>query len=410
MDTVANTVTKSNDPVVEKVSPPTLPPPLLGAKFTTKANSYLQFPLLTRTNNGPSPSPCVTMFVSKTEDKCKLPFFNDGIIKLTGWNYLDVTHTFQGRMKILGRQDPDVTTEATVWITFSDDFQFITHGVCRVTTTKRFYAEVPGESYPQLQTKMKSFVHPFGVTDASRLCRPHVHPKKYAPKVSYEYSSFWGNTYFQNGTLGVASYHFERTPKQEKFAYLSFHHPTSGILTPLDDGQPVPSKVMFRNIVCPDKYTFRASICWYDDYKTTWNGMKQWDYEMRFDSNWVCIKSGSVRAIPLDITAAKSISVFGKDLIYINAAAYDIFIDMHMANEAINPSSEIELEMALMTTLGYTLERLNGENVTQATNNEFIRVTFLGSHRFMNIFAGKPIKENISDEPYPIDNVQYHHF
>lgn len=403
--------TKSNIPVVEKVSPPTLPPQLRGAIFTTKAKSYVQFPLLASSIGGTSPSPtCVTLVISTNESKCKLPYMDDGCIKVTGWKYLEMTQTFQGRVKTLDQKDPDVTTEATVWMTFSDDFQFITHGVCRVTLTKRVYTEIPGESYPQLQTKVQSFVHPFGVTEQSRLCRPTAHPKKYAPKVPYDGHSFWGNSYFQNGKLGLVSYHFERKPNKEKIAYVSFNHPMSGTLSPLDNGRPVPSRVMFRNIVCPDAYTFRASICWYDDYNTTWNGIKQWDYEIRFDSMWMCIKSGSVRTIALKNNAVEHISFYGKDLIYINAAAYDIFIDTHVANEVLHPSLEHELGMSLMTTLGYMVARLNADHVTEPTTAEFVRVTFLGSNRFMSNFFGKPVKATFSDEKYPIDNVQYYHF
>jgi hypothetical protein len=333
-------------------------------------------------------------------------------MKFSTWKYLDITHTFYGRMKTVMPDDPDTAVEVTIWMTLSDNFQFITHGVCRVTTSKRFYAEVSGESYPQMQSKVRSFVHPFGVIDENRLCRPNAHPKKYSPKVSYDRHSFWGNSYFQNGTLGMASYHFEHKPNQEKVAYISFCHPMSGTLTPLDNGQPVPSRVLFRKVNCPDQYTFRASICWYDDYHTTWNGIKQWDYEILFDSQWMCIKSGSVRAIPSNPdVGTPNISLFGKDLVYINAAAYDLFIDKHVANELVKPSSaHHDIEMSMMTTLGYILNRLSAENVMESTVNEFLRVTFHGSSRFMNQNFGHSGEYYISDTKYPMDNVQYYHF
>ena len=423
---------QSNVFVVEKVSPPVLPQLLLGAKFTTPAKSYVQFPMSTNNhsksnsgghNNITSPSRYVTIFLSNTESKFKLPmkqYLNDTKVQITSWQFLDMTHTFQGRMKKVMQESPEVTIEFTIWLTFSDDYQFMTHGVCRLTVTKRCYIEVSGAAYPQIKTKIQSFVHSFGCTEDTRFCRPLVvHPKDHNPRVPYDCRSLWGNTYIQNNKIGLVSYHFERKSssnseeeEEAAVAYISFHHPMIGTLTPLDNGQPVPSRVMFRNVVCsPDMRTFRASICWYDDYHTTWNGMKQWDYEIYFDSQWMCIQSGSVRSIALQDGTVQATSVFGKDLIYINAAAYDMFIDTHMAHELQCPSPPWELEMTTIFVLGQILERLKHEQVTDSTIEALTRMTFVGSNRFMTNHAGQTNNTMPSDDdPYPIDNVQYNHF
>jgi len=66
--------------------------------------------------------------------------------------------------------------------------------------------------------------------------------------------------------------------------------------------------------------TFRGKICWFDDYQTTWQGCRRWDYEMTFDSQFTFIIAGTVRAHYVHEEELNDMSTFGLDLIYINAA------------------------------------------------------------------------------------------
>jgi len=48
-------------------------------------------------------------------------------------------------------------------------------------------------------------------------------------------------------------------------------------------------------------------------------GCKEWNYEMHFDSDFVCILSGSVKSVTTE-GREEEMSKFGQSLIYVNAA------------------------------------------------------------------------------------------
>jgi hypothetical protein len=150
----------------------------------------------------------------------------------------------------------------------------------------------------------------------------------------YNKTSLWGNVFCRNYKVGAASYHFRQLPSDDPTittgeAYASYEHDSVAGLEPLDNGRPVPSRVTFRNVACPDPYTFRASLCWLQDYNTTWQGASRWDFEMKFDTAYMCILSGTVNKIIThddgQETSDEMLS-YGARLMYINAGLFDEFL------------------------------------------------------------------------------------
>ena len=110
----------------------------------------------------------------------------------------------------------------------------------------------------------------------------------------------------------AASYHFDSS----RDMYICYQHRDAITNWPaLDDGQPIPSRMPFTQVEI-EGTTFHGVIDWYGRFQTTWQKCKRWKYEIVFDSNFLCILSGSVQ---MDGEETIS-SLFGKDLIYINAA------------------------------------------------------------------------------------------
>ena len=245
-----------------------------------------------------------------------------GMVELSGCRYLAKTHTLMAQGKG-EKKKPD--TEYTLWFTFSDNFQFITHGVCRKVVREKFYEDVVGESYPQLRTKVTTWVYPFSATDTMRMCL--VKHSKGLPRLPHHKETFWGSIFCQKYKVGLASYHFVKKPKvagrdEGAVAYMSFDHKMIGDWPPLDNGRPLPSRVVFRNTCCPDQQTFRGSICWYDDYQTTWKGSSRWDCEVHFDSSFSSFRYGTICKIGKTTCGAKQgseIETIGVDVPYINA-------------------------------------------------------------------------------------------
>ena len=282
------------------------------------------------------------MFAGVVDDRGALLFQNcfqnmcppDGTLTLTELRYLAKTHTLVARGLPMGEPAEKVAkasgAEYTVWLTFSDNCQFITNGVCRKVTRTKFYEDVVGESYPQLRTKVTTWLYPFSMTNATRMCLVK-HPKG-LPLLQHHKDTFWGCIFCKKFTIGLASFHFVHKPNVEgrddgAVAYISYDHKTIGDWPPLDNGRPFPSRAVFRNISCPDRHTFRGSICWYDDYRTTWKGYSRWDCEIHFENSFSSFRSGTVRKITMNhdhktasgTEQVSEIETIGVDVPYINA-------------------------------------------------------------------------------------------
>lgn len=143
---------------------------------------------------------------------------------------------------------------------------------------------------------------------------------------TYHGDTLWGNVFCQAYRVGFASYHFIIDDNDTKTAYISYQHALVARWPPLDNGTPVPSKVYFHNVEWnEDEYTFSGTIEWLQDYETTWQGCSKWIYEMKFDSEFTCIVSGSVKSVLLHHGEAQEMSSYGSDLVYINAAIQEKF-------------------------------------------------------------------------------------
>mmetsp|Transcript_20078 Transcript_20078/g.29529 ORF Transcript_20078/g.29529 Transcript_20078/m.29529 type:complete len:239 (-) Transcript_20078:60-776(-) len=149
--------------------------------------------------------------------------------------------------------------------------------------------------------------------------RPTYH--SYGPK---------GNVFIQSHVVGLASYHFT-SPQSDSngddclAAYISYENVACSSWPPLDDGSPVPVRVPFVNCSYDcDARIFRGKIPWLEIYDTTWMGCKEWNYEMHFDSDFVCILSGSVKSVTTE-GREEEMSKFGQSLIYVNAAIMERF-------------------------------------------------------------------------------------
>lgn len=144
---------------------------------------------------------------------------------------------------------------------------------------------------------------------------------------TYHGSTVWGNTFCQSLKVGLASYHFLTTEE----AYISYEHPVSSQWPPLDDGSPVPDRIFFRNTSYDaHERIFRGEICWEQDYGTTWQGFRTWMYQMKFDSNYTYIVSGTVHSLLVGTDEPHETSTFGHDLVYMNAAVDEYFTTLMM--------------------------------------------------------------------------------
>lgn len=139
----------------------------------------------------------------------------------------------------------------------------------------------------------------------------------------YVPTSIWGNTFCQMFIVGLASYHFEENADETR-AYISYEHPHTSAWPALDNGEDVPDRVPFRNTEWdPVERIFKGDICWEEDYNTTWMGENKWQYEIRFDTKFMFVLSG---------TCTRSNSAephqFGQDLVYVNAALESVLQDI----------------------------------------------------------------------------------
>jgi hypothetical protein len=249
-------------------------------------------------------------------------------ISFTEYYYLSEPHIlcFEG----IGHISKDFTLESRVWLTFSDNFQFITRGVCHYSPRRRSYSNSE-------EGACIMFVFDKNSDRLTNRLAAGLVPNSVPPRIPcYNHLSLWGNVFCQKLKVGMASYHFlPGTPRNdfaqaESEAYISYEHAIVAGWPPLDNGRPIPSRVQFRNITCPDPYTFRASICWLQDYDTTWQGKSRWDYEMKFDTEFMCIISGKVRSVEIQVDgdsntkseSSEEMSLYGRELIYVNAGLF----------------------------------------------------------------------------------------
>jgi hypothetical protein len=149
---------------------------------------------------------------------------------------------------------------------------------------------------------------------------------------TYHGNSLWGNTFCQGFCVGLASYHFLATAGSNEGgdealnhkAYISYENPLTAMWPNLDDGSPIPARVPFRDIEWDESNrVFRGNICWLEDYGTTWQGQRKWSYEMKFDSSFIFILSGTVFSFLKNSEAPHDSHIFGQDLVYINASTKD---------------------------------------------------------------------------------------
>ena len=133
---------------------------------------------------------------------------------------------------------------------------------------------------------------------------------------AYHSNALWGNTFCQGYIVGMASYHFlEPDDDGNLQAYISYESSSTEVWPSLDNGNPVPARVPFRNIEWDQNpRTFKGDICWEEDYQTTWTRAGLWQYEITFDSTFMFVVSGTVSS------SVREPHKFGIDLIYINAA------------------------------------------------------------------------------------------
>ena len=148
-----------------------------------------------------------------------------------------------------------------------------------------------------------------------RKCNVHPHNDQKLGPV-YQAEHLWGNTFCQGFCVGMASYHFLQPDSSGNYsAYISYESPRTEAWPSLDNGEPVPSRVPFRNIQWEsESRTFKAEIPWEQDYGTTWMNESLWQYEITFDQSYMFVVSGTVRR------STGEPHKFGVDLIYINAA------------------------------------------------------------------------------------------
>jgi hypothetical protein len=93
----------------------------------------------------------------------------------------------------------------------------------------------------------------------------------------YHSETVWGNTFCQAFKVGLASYHFMETI--EAGAYVSYEHERTSMWPPLDNGNPIPSKIWFTETSFdPETRIFRGKIDWEGSHRTTWQGCRWWRY------------------------------------------------------------------------------------------------------------------------------------
>jgi len=143
---------------------------------------------------------------------------------------------------------------------------------------------------------------------------------RHSPGPRYRPDAIWGNTFCQGYCVGMASYHFleDADPGANggHRAYISYESPRTEMWPSLDNGDAVPPRVPFRDVMWDEgTRTFRGEISWELECGTTWMNESTWSYEMRFDPTYAFVESGTVTR-----SAGQEPHMFGFDLVYVNAA------------------------------------------------------------------------------------------
>jgi hypothetical protein len=358
-------IIQTDETLVPKDDISTLPSELYGKKFQSdKTSTLIRFPM---NMNDDTDIELRISSTNRTDDD--QPWC---IMKLQGYQYLSTTHTLKGwgKTSIENKSKEKFMIEYCVWMTFSDNFMFVTHGVGRfkiwnpfkeLTSPQQkidaslggFYINVYGENS---NNEMLRVINPITGTNANPDQKNNSVTTTPKRSIRFENSTYWGNIYYQNYKIGFASYHFITKPvignkkkgevsdsnSTNGMEYISYEHVSTSSWLPLDNGRPIPSRVLFRNVQCPDEYTFCGSICWERDYNTTRQGSSRWDYIIKFDFEFKCIASGTVHCVNTNGKKLVELkSTFGDDLIYVNAGFYDSFTE-HLVSKYGDCISELK--------------------------------------------------------------------
>lgn len=162
---------------------------------------------------------------------------------------------------------------------------------------------------------------------------------------SYHSTTVFGNTFCQAMMVGLASYHFV----SETESYISYEHSATAMWGTLDNGLALPSRAPFRNVTVEDR-VFRGQICWWNDFGSTWHGMKQWDYEIHFDEQFYTILRGQVHSITAQDHRTE-MSEFGETLLYCNAALFDVFRALDYREASLQLRESLQRQGATVRTM-----------------------------------------------------------
>jgi hypothetical protein len=180
------------------------------------------------------------------------------------YQYLAATHTVIGR----GEQevpDKNRTINCRAWLTFSDNFRFITHGELLMVEQKQRVINLNVGAESRNRSILLALSGTAG-TQINRCTDMMVCPHKIA-----SYIKHWnlGNVFCQENAVGIASYHFIQPPDvgtsstnttaENTHAFISYEHDYVTECAPLDNGRPVTSRVQFRNISCHE-YGYKNTI------------------------------------------------------------------------------------------------------------------------------------------------------
>lgn len=119
----------------------------------------------------------------------------------------------------------------------------------------------------------------------------------------YHEGTVWGNTFCQGYSVGLASYHFMEGVEQG--VYISYEHERTSVWPPLDNGNPIPSRIWFTETSFDlATRTFRGKIDWEGKHGTTWQGSRWWRYVRASLARSRC-KVNSTRVILVSISDTK---------------------------------------------------------------------------------------------------------
>lgn len=236
--------------------------------------------------------------------------------------------------------------------TFSSDFRYISKGF---TIFKKTASSIwPLEEDDSLNSRNIQLVGPRSAFYYVRCEKPSIlrlstNNDNYKPK--YIKETLWGNVFFQGYKIGYASYHFISRDN----VYISYENPSCAKWPSLDDGSDVPKQVPFRSIQWDEgTHTFRGTIEWLALYGSTWMDSATWQYEIKFDKDFIGIVSGTVHSISSSGTN-EEMSRYGDILNYANAALSPTLFPPSFICEVFNRLSQ---EGATQRTIDYIQEML----------------------------------------------------